>query len=103
MTPTPDSLLPPAAAQAATTSERVPLPASIPTRSPRQAILIPTEHGLVGVHEPVKTIVRGDEEIELRRLTPEEKARRRLIRNAIFIGFCLLTLIVVMLMLSWPQ
>ena len=41
-------------------------------------ILIPTEEGkMVALHEPVKRVSHRGQEIELRRLTPEEKVRRR--------------------------
>lgn len=46
-------------------------------------ILIPTEEGnRVALHEPVKRVTHHGEVIELRRLTPEEKLRRR--RNRTF-------------------
>jgi hypothetical protein len=80
-------------------NERKPLPAPIPSR-PKDTILIPTEHGLVGVHEPVKTVMYGGEEVELRQLSPDEKARRRVLRNTVFVVFCLVVLIGVMLVLS---
>ena len=59
--PEPSDLLPPGATSAATT-ERVPLHAAIPTRS-KDTVLIPTEQGLVGVHEPVKTIQHRGQEV----------------------------------------
>ena len=47
-----------------------------------KTILLPTEDGgQVALRDPVKTIRDGDEEIELRTLTPEEKARRRFWKN----------------------
>jgi len=92
-TPESSDLLPPGASGAAS-SERVPLPAAIPTRS-KDTVLIPTERGLVGVHEPVKTIQHRGQEVELRKLTPEEKSRRRIVRNAILFTFCVIALIVV--------
>jgi hypothetical protein len=80
-------------------NERKPLPAPIPSR-PKDTILIPTEHGLVGVHEPVKTVMYGDEEVELRQLSRDEKSRRRVLRNTVFVVFFLVVLIGVMLVLS---
>lgn len=49
--------------------------------------------------EPVRTIVSGDEVIELRRLTPEEKRLRQARRNAVMLlaGALLLILITVLL------
>jgi hypothetical protein len=45
---------------------------------------IPTEDGgFIKLQEPVKTIEHGGEEIELHRLTPEQRARRRMFKNMI--------------------
>jgi phage FluMu protein Com len=94
-------LLPPGAASATgATIERKPLPTSIPARS-KDVVLIPTEKGYVGVQEPVKTITHRGEEVELRKLTHEEKARRRVVRNTILFAFCIITLIVVMALFMW--
>jgi hypothetical protein len=50
--------------------------------------VIPTEDGtFVTVREPVKTVGEGDEEIELRSLTGEEKERKKLKKNLIVWGF----------------
>lgn len=101
-TASPSDLLPPGAADTtAAVSERKPLPAAIPERSAKDPVLIPTDKGYVGVHEPVKTIRRHGEEVELRKLTPEEKARRRVVRNTILFLFCVVTLIVVMALFMW--
>jgi hypothetical protein len=80
--------------------ERKPLPASIPSR-PKDTVLIPTEKGYVGVHEPVKTIQQHGEEVELRKVTPEEKARRRVVRNTILFALCIIALVVVMALFMW--
>lgn len=94
-------LLPPGAAGASqAVAERKPLPASIPTRS-KDVVMIPTEKGYIGVHEPVKTVLHHGEEVELRKLTPEEKARRRVVRNTILFLFCVITLIVVTALFRW--
>ena len=53
------------------------------------------------VREPVKTVGVGEKEVELKVLTPAEKAKRRLIRSAIVGGFCLLVLCVTMVLLYW--
>lgn len=98
--PEADDLLPPGAAAAAASVERKPLPAPTPKR-PKEEVLIPTERGYVGVHEPVKTIQHHGEEVELRKLTPEEKARRRLVRNTILFAFCIILLIVVTALFMW--
>ena len=65
--------------------------------------MIPTEEGLVAVKETVKTIGTGDDEIELKRLTPEEKSRRRLVRNLVVGGVCLLVLFATVLLLVWRK
>jgi hypothetical protein len=46
---------------------------------------------------------KGEDEVELRRLTPAEKARRRLVRNILVGGFCLLILFVVLMLLVWGR
>jgi hypothetical protein len=99
----PETLLPRAAAAGETRAERKPLPVNTPSQSSKGQVLIPTEKGLVGVREPVKKIQHRGQEIELRQLTPEEKSRRRLIRNAIFFGGCLLLLMLVVLAFNWQR
>mgnify|MGYP003345685553 CR=1 FL=1 len=67
----------------------------------RETVVIPTEDGdYVAVREPVKTVGKGSEEIELRRLSPEERLQRRLVTNAIMIFFCLTILILVFMLLK---
>jgi ribosomal protein S27E len=75
-----ESLLPPGAANAATLpGEQMPLPAA-----PRPAFVAPaTEGDRLVVQERPKVMGEGHEAVELRRLSPEEKARRRAVRNAI--------------------
>jgi hypothetical protein len=99
--PEANDLLPPGASSSPISEERMPLPAAIPNRSPKDAVLIPTEQGYVGVRAPVKTIVHRGQEIELRQLTPEEKSRRRAVRNAILFVFCVVVLIVVTAAFMW--
>lgn len=55
--------------------------------------------GLLRLREPVKTIGHGDDEIELRKLTPEEKARKRFKKNLILWGFGIVMLVVTMVIL----
>lgn len=66
------------------------------------SILISTADGEVAIKTPVKKVVgpRGEER-ELVELTPEQKAKRRLIRNVIVWGFCAIVLTVTMLMFVW--
>jgi hypothetical protein len=52
------------------------------------------------VREPVKKVMAGGREIELRRLAPEEKERRRFRRNLIVAGLGLVALIVTMLVMG---
>ena len=67
----------------------------------RETVVIPTEDGdYVAVREPVKTVGKGSEEIELRRLSPEERLQRRRVTNAIMIFFCLTILILVFMLLK---
>jgi hypothetical protein len=69
---------------------------------PAGAIVVPTpEGGFVTVTETPKTIGEGDEEIELRRLTSEEKAKRRFLKNLLLGGFCLALIVIVVAILLW--
>jgi hypothetical protein len=93
-----DGLLPPGADSQPSTSNR-PLPittqqaaAAAAASSPldeRVAMTVPQpgvptdDGGVIKLREPVKKIEFGGEEIELHRLTPEEKARRRFFKNII--------------------
>jgi len=63
---------------------------------PPGTIALPTEDGSVMVvTESPKTVGSGEEAIEVRRLSPEEKARRRFRRNMILWSLCILVLLVV--------
>jgi hypothetical protein len=81
------------------------VPASASTRQPGigtggNRIVLPTEDGgYVTLRDPVKTIGHGDEEIELRTLSPKEKARRKLKRNLILWGFGLLLIAITLALL----
>jgi hypothetical protein len=99
-----DSLLPPGVAAQPTPANR-PLPVttqqierdeatpSTPTLS-TERIGVPTEDGgFVKLHEPVKKVEFAGEEIELRRLTPEERARKRLFKNIIMLVVGLIALV----------
>ena len=104
-----DALLPPGAARtdsAATAGAQVPIPAA-PRKSavaaanlPAGAIAVPTpDGGFVTVRETPKTIGQGEDAVEIRRLSPEERARRRLRNNLIMGSFCLIVIIVVVIVL----
>ncbi len=65
-------------------------------------VAIPTEDGsVVAVKDKVKTVEFHGEEVELRRLTPEEKQRRRLIKNIImaFLGILFLAIVTIVLVI----
>ena len=53
------------------------------------------------VKDAHKKIVLGDRVVEVRRFTPEEKARRRLVKRVVLIGFCTIVLIAAMLYLNY--
>ncbi len=66
------------------------------------SVLIPTDDGgFIALREPVKTVSVKGQEIELRRLTPEEKAARRFKRNLFVAGFGMLFLIAMMLIMHF--
>ena len=59
-----------------------------------QVVYIPTTEGnFVAVHEPVKTVARGANEVQLRRLSPEQKAHRRRRRTLVTWAICVAILI----------
>jgi hypothetical protein len=62
--------------------------------------VIPTGDGsVVTVREPVKTVGEGDDEVELRSRTPEERAKRRLRKNLVLWGFGLIVMAIVLIIL----
>jgi hypothetical protein len=100
----------PAAAPAATADAPVacaepPLPTT--RRRPDDAFVVAqdeagaaaTEPSTLAFHEPVRTVAAGGTEIELRRLSPDERRARRAQRNLIIlvVGAALLVALVVML------
>ena len=64
--------------------------------------MLPTEDGkVVPLHDPIKTVGRPGQEIELRQLSPQEKARRRAVRNLIMsVGSIVLLTIVFYVLLK---
>jgi hypothetical protein len=54
------------------------------------------------VRDKPKTIGQGNDEVELRKLSPEERARRRFRYNLLVWTFCFVILFVVFLVLVWP-
>ena len=72
-----------------------------PTNVPKDAVVIETEDGgYVALREPVKTVGTGAEARELHVLSPEEKSRRRLIRNIVMYTVGLTILIVTFMLLT---
>ena len=60
--------------------------------------------GEATLHEPVKTAGYGEDAVELRRLTPQEKAKRKRRKNVILFVFCgvILGVAVVILLIMGP-
>lgn len=60
--------------------------------------------GAVRVREPVQTVSAGDDEIDLRSLTSEEKSRRRMIKNLVLwtAGIILIALTMIVLLMLGP-
>lgn len=76
-----ESLLPPGAADASVVpGAHVPLPVA-----PRPVPITPTptEGNVLAIKDRPKVVGEGDDAVEVRRLSPEEKARRRAVRNVI--------------------
>jgi hypothetical protein len=103
-----DELLPPAAGKRQDAKSKQLKDEEEPNRSGRSgvaadgSILVPTDDGrYIALREPVKTIAKHGQEIELRRLSPEEKAQRRFKRNLFVATFGLLFLIVTMLVMAY--
>jgi len=108
-----DTLLPPGAGDALpseiTPATEVALPeaprkpAPLPTNLPEGALVVPTpEGGYATIRKKAKKVGSGEDEVELRELTPEEKAKKRLRYNLIMWSVCFLILFVVFLVLAWP-
>lgn len=60
---------------------------------PGNSTLQPDAMMALRIPDSTKKIVVGDRVVEVRRLTPEEKAKRRLIKRVVLIGFCTAILI----------
>ena len=75
-----------------------PMPAAAPGR-----LVLPTPDGdyvTVENKEGVKTISSKGEEIEIRKLSPEERARRRRVKNAVMFTIAILLLAVVIFIMT---
>ena len=97
-----DSLLPPGAAIGATPAEEVALPSPAATPQDASENAVSTQEGTAfAVREPVKTVGYGDDEVELRQLSSEEKASRGLRRKIIMWTVGLIVIIITMWVLLW--
>jgi hypothetical protein len=95
-----DELLPPGVSPSAASTTFTPDDGSSQNKGPEGTVVLPSpDGGFVTVKESVKTVEYGREEVELRKLTPEQKARRRLIRTLILVTFGLLFLSAVAIVL----
>lgn len=105
-------MLPPGASAPAPTESSAQSPASekkpdrpIPVsaksaETPEGVVLLPTEDGgFQAVRESTKTVVFEGEEVELRRLSPDEKRRKRFVRNIFMAVFGVLFLVAVAIVL----
>jgi len=83
----------------------VDIPGVKPEVGPDGSVLITTGDGeQIALKEPTRKVVSSEGEVrELRTLTPEEKARRRLIRNIVVFGFCALVLLGAMIALVYSS
>ena len=106
-----EALLPPGAPADPTAmpTEQVALPdAPAPTPKPLPAagpgrLVLPTPDGdyvTVENKEGVKTISTRGEEIEIRKLSPEERTRRRRVKNIVMFTLALLVLVVVIVIMT---
>jgi hypothetical protein len=101
-----DALLPPGAD--ARPGEQVALPDPSRPESAQTAgegqVLLPTDAGYVVLRDPVKTVGEGDDQVELRRADPEERARKRLRKNLILwvFGIALMGLTMLMVLFFGP-
>lgn len=102
-----DTLLPPGApsdlAAGAVPLQEVPLPsAPVPVSKPLATAPAGTFIALQE-KESVVTIGHGDNEVTIRKLSPEEKARRRRIKNLVMYAFGIILLVVVILIMTWGK
>lgn len=91
----PEIVLPKSAVAADALAVRTEPTGTLTGTATSKAILIPTEAGYVAVREPVKTVGRPGQEIELRTLSPDERQSRRFHTNLLMIVFCVLLLLFV--------
>lgn len=108
-----DTLLPPGAGEVlsseAAPGAEVAIPeaprksAPLPTNVPAGAVVVPTpDGGYATLRKKSKTVGKGEGEVELKELSPEEKRKKRLRYNLVMWSVCFLILFVVFLVLAWP-
>jgi hypothetical protein len=107
-------LLPPGAGQtfvSAAYSRQAGMPAPlVPPAAPATAMMLPPaapaspivspEDNRIAVQDRPRVVGSGGRQVEVRRLSAEEKAQRRLRKNLILFGFCILVLVVVFYFLT---
>ncbi|QDU98062.1 hypothetical protein Pla8534_59230 [Lignipirellula cremea] len=94
-----DDLLPPGA-DASAPGERVAVTEKPQVLADGTVIITTNDGDQISLKEPVRKVVSaGGEERELHTLTPEEKARRRLIRNVVVFSFCVIVLMLAVYLL----
>jgi hypothetical protein len=85
-----NGLLPPAAGGGEMAATPVPLPNVDEILPPQSLAVAEPEANFVSTREPPKKVIKvGREEIILKRLTPEEKAARRLKNNIVLFFLCM--------------
>jgi hypothetical protein len=89
------ALLPPGATLAAPSATAGEAEVAVPVAPARFPRAEPVSAGTIAVQDSPRVIRSGDEEVEVRRLSAEEKSRRRFRKSLILWTICLLVLIAV--------
>jgi len=61
---------------------------------------MPAPAGPIAISDAPRVSARGRRRVEIRRLPPAEKAQRRLVKNAIMFGVCIVVLVIVFYFLA---
>ena len=77
-----------------------PTSAGGPTNDEPPQFIASAPHELISVVEPPKLDVSSTRRVAIRRLSPAEKAQRRLVKNAILFGVCIIVLVIVFYFLA---
>ncbi len=81
----------------------MPIAAEQAPKLPEGVVVLPTaDGGFVSVDESTKLVEFEGREVEIRRLSPEEKQRRRFVKNVIMavLGILVLAVVALVLMLT---